>query len=170
MKKRIRSKLSSMDQLVEVVPWGMAPAVDNSRPLILFREKKGEMVLPVWVSHLDAGIALTQSHVSTQGVSPHDLANGILKKLGVQVDRCEFVQLKGHHQYVKIKFKGSEALEDMTVRADHVVSFCLRSSCTFYASKNIIQKSRDVEQELKVLSKGAAQVPDLVRNPHPYLN
>lgn len=170
MSKKIRPKLSDSSQIVELIPWGLAPAVDGSRPLILFREKEGEMILPVWVSHLDAGIAVTQSHTATQGSSPHDLTKGILKKLGVTVKSCEFVKVKGHHQYAKLKFAGSEKLEDLEVRADHVVSFCLHSKSKFFAKKSVILKSRDVEQEMKVVSQGAAHVPDLIRNPHPYLN
>ncbi len=104
MKTIIEASLKPADE-IELEAFGLTTGMDNSRPVMLFREKNGEATLPVWLSPLDAGIALTQ-HQQTQTfmLSPHDVTLNLLSKLGVKLDVCHFREVKGHHQYVELIF------------------------------------------------------------------
>ncbi len=66
---------------LELEPWGVSMTGGKARPLLLLREKAGDRILPVWLSHLDAGISLTQGTLRTGSASPHDLTFQLLKKL-----------------------------------------------------------------------------------------
>src|SRR5262245_21585407 len=124
--KKLDATLKPTPVNIELEAFGMATGLDRARPVMLFREKGGEAVLPVWLSPVDAGIALTQHNVQAFAMSPHDVTLNLLKELGVGVEACRFTEVKGHQQYVEITFSGSRKLKEMKVRADHAISFCLQ--------------------------------------------
>ena len=53
-------------------------------------------------------------------------------QLGVRIKSCRFCEVKGHQQYVELKFAATKSgqpspLKPMKFRADHAVSFCLQA-------------------------------------------
>src|SRR5262249_17387174 len=124
--KRV-AKLKPSNDIIELEAFGLSTGMDRLRPVMLFREKDGEATLPVWLSPLDAGIVLTQHNTQVFALSPHDVALSALAQLGVKPISCQFTEVKGHHQYVELKFDGAEKLQTLKARADHAVSFCLQA-------------------------------------------
>ena len=52
------------------------------------------MVLPVWLSHQDAGLALSGSALKSKGGnSPHELSFKILEELGIKIEPCFLLDL-----------------------------------------------------------------------------
>ncbi|MBX3022538.1 MAG: bifunctional nuclease family protein [Bdellovibrionales bacterium] len=156
--------------MIELEPFGMTAGMDKQRPVMLFREKGGEATLPVWLSPLDAGIALTQHNVQAFAMSPHDVTLKVLEQLGVQVVSCRFCEVKGHQQYVELKFSGSRKLKPMRFRADHAVSFCLQARVKFYCTREYLETCREVDAAIERLQSSLNMKPGVRRNGHPYLN
>lgn len=170
MKRVVEAKLKAADEVIELKAFGLATGMDPGRPVMLFREKDGEDVLPVWLAPVDAGIALTQYDPQTFAISPHDIPLSVLSALGVKLQNCRFCEIVGHQQYVELEFSGSDKLANMRVRADHAISFCLQAGARFYCTREYLAKAREVDAQLGSLNSGLARKPDLRRNPHPYLN
>ncbi len=156
--------------MIEIEPLGIAPSLETSRPLVLFREIDGSRVLPVWVSPLDAGITMIQSQGQSKSPSPHDFTKELLKGLNLRLETCTFEEVVGHHQYVRLTLKGSRKLKDLKVRADHVISLCIHAGCRFYTSLDVIRKSQEVDTQLSETAVTLKAAPQIVKNPHPYLN
>jgi bifunctional DNase/RNase len=168
--------VSSKIEWIEVFPFGVAMSASNTRPVMIFKDKTEKRVLPVWLSHLDAGIAVTQGQSAYSTAyraegSPHEVADAILSRLNIKLDRCLFKEVRGHHQFVELHFisegrrkKSDEVIE---MRADDAISFCLRSGCKFFATLEYIERSRVLEGEM--LMAGVLRDTNVV-NPHPYLN
>lgn len=156
--------------MMELEPFGVTTGMDGARPVMLFREKDGEAVLPVWLSPLDAGIALTQHNVKAVAMSPHDVGLNVIRELGVKVKCCRFTELKGNQQYVELEFTGSRKLKSMRFRADHAISFCLQARTRFFCTRAYLQECRDVEATLDKVGKGLKHKMVGRKNTHPYLN
>lgn len=139
--------LKSMPDIFELEPFGLTTGMDRTRPVMLFRERGGEAVLPVWMSHVDAGIALNQHNAKAFAMSPHDVTLDILKGLGVKIESCHFVEVRGHHQYVELKFSGSRKLKTLKVRADFAISFCLQARTKFFCSREYLNECRTLDGE-----------------------
>lgn len=169
MKKVIEAQLKSKDQEIELEPFGLTTGMDGARPVMLFREKGGEAVLPVWLSPLDAGIALSQHQPSAFMLSPHEVPIGALKELGVTVRTCYFREVKGNQQYVELKFAGSKKLTVMKARADHAVSFCMQARAKFYCTREYLEQCRQVNAEMDDSAR-LANRSDLKRSRHQYMN
>jgi bifunctional DNase/RNase len=168
MKRVLEAKLKPTSEIIELEPFGVTGGMDKARPVMLFREKGGESVLPVWMSPLDAGIALAQHNNQSVASSPHDIALHALTVLKVQPESCHFSELKGHMQYADVTFTGSKKLKSVRARADHAVSFCLQSKVRFFCTREYLKKCREVEAELLVVK--GKHSSDVRRNRNAYLN
>lgn len=170
--------LTSKSEWIEMFPFGVAMGANQVRPVMIFKDKGEKRVLPVWLSHMDAGIAVAQSAVShhvttTASGSPHELSWQILTELGIVLEKCLFKKVTGHHQYVELHLRAKSGrklpvkLQSLEARADDAISFCLRSGCKFYATVDYIEKSRVLEGEMVHI---ASDRLSQQTNPHKYMN
>jgi len=173
-KESVRSSISirkpSKEKWIELEPVGICPPADFSRPMVLFREVGGERVLPVWVSHLEAGISLIQHQGESASPSPHEFTRQLLEQLNVEITTCSFDEVVGHHQFVSLGLKGTRKIKNMKARADHVVSLCLHAGCTFFTTPKVLKLSQTLEQQMSEAVHSVKLMPQDFKNPHPYLN
>jgi bifunctional DNase/RNase len=154
---------------IEDVPIAVTAGMDPARPVMIFKEKLGEERLPVWLSPLDAGIAITQDHVKANATSPHDLASKVFQQLQLKLEKCFFTEIKGHHQYVELHFSGNTQITKISTRADQAISFCLHEQSQFFCTKDFMQKCRELDAELTGFTARMKNQPGLGHNRHPYL-
>lgn len=133
---------------IEIFPYGVAMGLDRTRPLVLFRDSSEKQVVPVWSSQLDAGITLVQSQWVNPAGSPHQLTWQVLEPLGIRLEAAFFTEVRGHHQYMLLKFSGSSKLHEIKKRADQALSFCLSTETHFYCRPEFIEQSRVMEAQL----------------------
>lgn len=164
--KRLNLKVNE----IELEPFGLTSGIDKARPVLLFREKGGEAVLPVWLSPVDAGIALSQHNTQAFAISPHDITLQALGQLSVIPESCHFKELRGHQQYVEIRFRGSRKLKAIKARADHAISFCLQAKMKFYCSRDYLNRCRDIETQMNDTQMALQHKPQSKRKPPAYLN
>ena len=109
-------RLSEKEGWIELFPYGVIFDSEGfaspQRPVMFFKNREETQVLPVWVSPLDIGIAFAQQEQPAMMSSPHHLSWRILNSLGLKLERCIFVEVKGHHQYVELHFSGSNELKN----------------------------------------------------------
>lgn len=134
---------------LEIFPYGMSMTPDGSRPILIFKDKSEKQVLPVWLSPLDAGLAMQTSPNSKLTHTPHELSYKILNTLGVKLKKCLFVDIKGQHQFVELHFEGSDKLKKIKVRADDAMSYCLGVKPEFYCTLEHMKKCREMDIKIQ---------------------
>jgi len=169
VKRVIEAQLEVTPPEIELEAFGVSAAMDGARPVMLFREKGGESVLPVWLSPLDAGIAITQHQPQVFMTSPHEVSLSILKTLGVRVKSVHFREVRGHQQYVELLLTGSRKIKSLTVRADHAMSFCLQAVAKFYCTKDYLEQCRQLDAEMGRMPPGS-RLDDLERGRPHFMN
>ncbi len=169
MSDRIEADLHSDEELVQVFPFGVTLAADQSRPIMVFKDKEEKITLPVWLSPLDAGISLSQSMSQSPRSSPHHLTLKIMKELGVELKKCLFVEIKGHRQMVGLHFEGHSSLKTLVHRADESLSFCMSSKAEFFVPRWFVEESRQLNSVMEGVLKGLELEPNMAKNNHPYL-
>lgn len=130
------------DDLVELKPYGLSLNNDTSRPFLILKDALGEHTLPVAVTQIEAGVALSQSSPTQVTTSPHTFLEKILSSLDIRIERCVFTEITGTHQYVRIFMTGHPKYQSLKVRADEAMSLCLHLKVPFFAAKSFIQKSK----------------------------
>jgi len=157
------------EDLVELFPYGLSMTTDASRPFLLLKDKTHTVTLPVAVSPIEAGVALSQSNKKNLQASPHKFTAQLMTSLGMEVKQCVFVEIKGSHQYVRLYMSGHTTQSSFKLRADEAMSLCLHLEVPIFASKNFISRSRIMSTEVEALSK-KIQGLGLPENKGYYLN
>ena len=170
MKKRVDIHLKPISETMELEPYGVTAGADNSRPVMLFKALDSEEVLPVWLSPIEAGVALSQHQAAAPSLSPHDLTLKVMEALGVRLDRCVFTEIRGHHQYVELFFTGSRKLRSVVARADQAISFSLQARARFFCDRKYVNDSKVLNAEMAGVQNDLRLKPGVGRNRHPYLN
>lgn len=148
MSDKLELQAKSKDDWIELFPYGVTLGVDQSRPILIFKDKHEKYVLPVQLSPQDAGLAINEKSPRVSGNSPHVAAFEIMKHLDLKLDRCVFKNIKGHHQFVDLFFTGSDELKKLHLRADSVMSFCLHSETKYFCCLEYIKESRQLDAEM----------------------
>ncbi len=145
-------KIKTKD-LMRLIPFGLSLAPDMNRPLLLLKSENGDHTLPVALNPLEAGVTLTQFNKATVPTTPHRVSEAILASLDVKIDKCVFVEIKGHFQYVRLYLKGHPNMKSMKFRADEAMSLCLHLNVGFYATLEFMNASRAMNMQAEIINK-----------------
>lgn len=157
-------------ELVELFPYGLSLSNDATRPFMIFKDKSGDLNLPVPLNQLEAGAALSQSNPQYAGTTNlHSFSEELLRSLDIKLERCLFVEIRGGYQYVRLYMKGHPQFHSMKFRADMVMSLCLHMKVPFYAAKSFIERSKMMAAEIRGQATEMAANPLILTKPHQYL-
>ncbi len=170
-KARLGAQLTPKKEWIELFPYGLVVNSDQTRPVMVFKDKAARYVLPVWMSPVDAGVAMSQSGTQATDASPHKVAWKILTPLGISLKKCFFKEVRGHYQYVDLNFIGDDRIKNIEARADEVISFCLSGKAQFYATIEFMERCRVLEGELlNAVLKSPSGKNGGKTKPHEYMN
>ncbi|MEN0057247.1 MAG: hypothetical protein AAGB31_00305 [Bdellovibrio sp.] len=137
------------NDLVQLFPYGLSVTTDASRPFLLLKDEAHHYTLPVAVSPIDAGVALSQSNKSTPESSPHKFTALLLQSLDIVIKQAVFVEIKGSSQYLRLYISGHSALNSLKLRAEEAMSLCLYLQVPLFATKKFIGRSRVMSTALE---------------------
>lgn len=135
------------DSWIELFVFGVAFSSPEVRPVLILKDKEEKNTLPVWISPLEASLVMEEIDPQSIGGHPHMVSQQILKELDIDVNKCFFSEVKGHHQFVHLEF--TKTLAPKKFRADQVMSFCMNHGARFYAKKELIEECRLMQAELE---------------------
>lgn len=137
------------NDLVRLFPYGLSVTTDVSRPFLLLKDEAHQYTLPVAVTPIDAGVALSQNNKMVLESSPHKFTALLMESLGIEIKQAVFVEIKGAHQYLRLYISGSAQMNSMKLRADEAMSLCLYLGVPLFATKTFIGRSRVMSAELQ---------------------
>lgn len=159
----------SDDDLIRLFPYGLSLNQDPSRPMLILRDEKSQHTLPVFVSQIEAGVALQQSNLQTSPTTPHKVTELLLESLHIKIEKCVFTAIKDHHQYVRLFFDGHPRNGSLKVKAEEAMSLCLHLNVPIFATKKFMNRSRVMSAELEGLTQGLKLNPAILMKTHEYL-
>ncbi|MEZ0391498.1 MAG: bifunctional nuclease family protein [Pseudobdellovibrionaceae bacterium] len=155
--------------LIRLHPYGLSLTQDPSRPMLLLRDEKGRHTLPVFLTQIEAGVTIQQSNQQIMPTTPHRVTEILLESLQIKIEKCVFVALKGHHQYMRLYFEGHPTQGSIKVKAEEAMSLCLHLNVPIYATSKFMNRSRVMSAEIDGLSQGLAKNPGIMMKTHEYL-
>lgn len=161
---------------IEIFPNTMSVSTNLGRPVLIFKDKTENEILPVWMHPLDAGLALAELSQGA-GNSPHAVTRKVLHMAELKLETCAFTEIVGHHQFVELTFKTSSGAKTLRVRADEAMSFCLQARARFLATSKFMAQCRNLDEDLARFEQSLVQgqEPELLKEleksskKHPYV-
>ncbi len=150
----------SQQDLIELMPYGMSLHNDTTRPFLLLKDATGQYTLPVGINQIEAGVTLTQSSTTQALGTPHTFSEKLLTSLDIRIDKCIFVEISGHHQYVRVYMSGHPRFQSLKLKAEDAMSLCLHLKVPFYATASFIQRSKMMTADLSDSAKKIMNHPD----------
>ncbi|MFN3454549.1 MAG: bifunctional nuclease family protein [Pseudobdellovibrio sp.] len=130
------------EELVELKAYGLSLTNEQSRPFLILKDSSGDYTLPVAISQIEAGVAITQANPHQLASTPHIFLEKLIESLDIKIEKCVFVEISGHHQFVRIFMSGHPRYQSLKLRADEAMSLCIHLKVPFYSTKSFIHKSK----------------------------
>ena len=137
------------EDLVELFPYGLSVTTDASRPFLLLKDAAHQYTLPVAVSPIEAGVALSQNNKVAAESSPHKFTSLLLSGLGIEIKQAVFVEIKGAHQYVRLYLTGHAQMPTLKLRAEEAMSLLIYLKVPVFATRNFIGRSKVLSTEIE---------------------
>ena len=157
------------ENLIRLKPYGISLNHDPARPVMILKDETGKYTMPVAVNPLEAGVALQQSNPNVMLTTPHRVTEKLLESLNIKIEKAIFVEIKDHHQYLRLFFEGHPNQGSLKVRAEEAMSLCLHLGVSFWATTEFIEKSRHMSMELDGISAGLQMHAAVLTKTHQYL-
>lgn len=150
----------AQENLIELKPYGMSLHNDTTRPFLLLKDETGKHTLPVAINQIEAGVTLTQSSTNQTLGTPHTFSEKLLTSLDIKIEKCIFVEISGHHQYVRVYMTGHLRLQSLKLKAEDAMSLCLHLKVPLYATASFIQRSKTMTAEVSDSAKKILNQPE----------
>jgi hypothetical protein len=152
---------------IELFPFGISVGSRHSRPVFVFKDKSGDHTLPVWLSPVDAGMAVAD--LSNHVQNAHAVSLKLLNAMKVSISRCEITEIVGHHQFAQLKIEGHPKMTHLRVRAEEAMSFCLAFQTRFFSTQAFMMQCREMDAEMMGIEQGLLRNPEIGFNKHLYM-
>lgn len=156
-----RPKRSKVE--IELSVKGIVVGSGPMRPVLILRGSEEEELMPVWLNAHEFENLDPNSTQVLKSSYFHQVTSKILKELGYQLEKCCFTEVVGHHQYVELHLRrqGDDSEKVIRSSAEESMPLCLALNPKFYATEEVMEKSRFANSELLAAQ---FEVPQ-----HPYM-
>lgn len=137
------------EDLVQLFPYGLSVTTDAARPMLLLKDEGHQYTLPVAVSPIEAGVALSQNNKTVAQSSPHKFSELLMQSMGIEIKQAVFVEIRGAHQYIRLYLSGHPGMNSVKLRAEEAMSLCLYLNVPIFATKSYIGRSRVMSAEVE---------------------
>ncbi len=123
-------------------PHGLMLGPQPFNPIMIFKSENEKEVLPVLLDPVNAGIMMVDSESLGRVDSAHHASLEIFEKLGVSIKSIYFNEINGSEIIAQAFITDGKKDIQMKFKAREILSLALRSGCNFFASPEVIEKSK----------------------------
>jgi bifunctional DNase/RNase len=139
----------------------MVDPITNS-PIVILRDKEGQMVLPIWVGIFEANaIALQIENISTPRPMTHDLLRNVIQDLKASVQKVVVCDLQENRFYALIYLALDGDTVAIDARPSDAIALALRTRApifvedTAYECAKLKRDANEIVTSAMALSKQA---------------
>lgn len=134
---------------------GLTMDPQTNTPIVVLKDPKSEVSLPIWIGLLEAtAIATELEQVQFSRPMTHDLIKNLMAHLGVKVEKVEVCDLKDNTFYAWIYLNVNGKQTRIDSRPSDALAIALRANAKIYVDEKVIEKSGRLETE------GKAEIKD----------
>lgn len=152
--------------LVQMTVGGVTLDPVTKTPVVLLKDEREELTLPIWVGLLEATAMATELEgVKMARPMTHDLLKRIVEEVGASVSRIIVTELRENTFYAEIELVVGGRRHALDARPSDAISLALRTGCPIFVSRDVIVASgtNDQSEEDEVAPDGTLDLSDVDR-------
>ena len=128
--------------LIEMVVETVGVSKIDYQPVVILKEKGGELYLPIWIGPLEANaISMVLEGVETPRPLTADLLCSIIDRMGARVDYIVINDLQDNTFYSSIALDANWIQMEIDARPSDAIAIALRVGAPIYAEKAVLDKA-----------------------------
>ena len=132
-----------VDQEIEMQIRGLMMDPVTNMPIVVLKDIRSEMVLPIWVGIFEANaIALELDKTATPRPMTHDLLRNIARGLNAVVKKVVVSELKDDTFYAVIWMDHAGETVTLDARPSDAIALALRWDCPIYVHRDVLTNSK----------------------------
>lgn len=130
------------DTVIEMAVESIRVSKTDYQPVVILKEKGGELHLPIWIGLLEANaISVVLDGVKVPRPLTPDLLYSILDGMGASVDYIVITDIKDNIFYANISVKGNWTQMEIDARPSDAIAIALRTKAPIYVEKSVLDKA-----------------------------
>ena len=130
------------DTLIEMVVERIGISEVGYQPVVILKEKSGELYLPIWIGILEANaISMVLEGVDVPRPLTADLLCSMLDRMGASVDYIVVNDLQNQTFYADIMVKANWTQMEIDARPSDAIAIALRVRAPIYVEKAVLDKA-----------------------------
>lgn len=128
--------------LTEMVVDSIGVSKINYQPVVVLKEKGGELYLPIWIGLLEANaISVVLEGIDIPRPLTADLLCSIIDGMGTSVDSIVINDLRDNTFYANISLQADWARVEIDARPSDAIAIALRVGAPIYVAKSVLEKA-----------------------------
>jgi bifunctional DNase/RNase len=128
---------------VEMKIRGLMVDPSTQQPIVILKDAKGDMVLPIWVGLFEASaIALEVEKTSSPRPMTHDLLRNLIHGLNGRVDRVVVSELRDDTFFAVIWIEQDGEMVTIDARPSDALALALRSDCPIFVDDSVLRTAK----------------------------
>ncbi len=130
------------DRLIEMVVETIGISKIDYQPVVILKEKDGDLYLPIWIGLLEANAisVILEGDEVPRPLTP-DLLCSILNRMGASVDYIVINDLQNHTFYANITLNANWMRMEIDARPSDAIAIALRVGAPIYVEKAVLDKA-----------------------------
>ncbi|GEM_PF-3307668 len=138
--------MSKVQKWIELKPLGVGISQITNRPELLLKNEEKDLIIPILISPLDAGVMIQQSGRSKSLSSPYLVTERILKEVGWTLKKCYLTGIDSSGQVLsRLEFTSPKKNID-NIKADQSLPLSIYLGVKIYATTETIWKIKASNQ------------------------
>ena len=132
-----------VEQEIEMQIRGLMMDPVTNMPIIVLKDLRSDMVLPIWVGIFEANaIALELDKTTTPRPMTHDLLRNVTRGLNAVVRKVVVSELKDDTFYAVIWMEQAGEMVTIDARPSDAIALALRWDCPIFVHRDVLASSR----------------------------
>ncbi len=128
---------------IEMFVGGLMLDPNTQAPVVILKDEKGEIVLPIWIGIAEAtSIASAIKQVSMARPLTHDLMQSIFNELSAKVERIVITELKDSTYYAELIITVGERALIFDSRPSDAIAVALRASAPIFVTQQVLDQAK----------------------------
>jgi len=128
--------------LIQMTVGGVTLDPVTKTPVVLLKDEREELTLPIWVGLLEATSMATELEgVKMARPMTHDLLKRIVEEVGASVSRIIVTDLRENTFYAEIELMVGDRRHSLDARPSDAISLALRTGCPIFVAREVIEAS-----------------------------